>query len=341
VRADGTILLQDELIGAIPVAGKTSPEASETVTARVAEYVKDPTILLAINQFKVMVVGEVGSPGQYDITSGARLMDAIQRAGGVKDEPMNLPRVYVTKASGQQTRYDLRNFKERADASQNPIIEPGDRVAVGKPISTGTKAAEYKVTGAFAKPGTFSLIPDEPTRVSDAIRLAGRWSDDGNPRGAKLIRKDGTSLRIDLTLIDLDLSLPGNVQLQDGDELFVPRNSVSVNVLGGVKTPGEYHVAPGTTLLEVISKAGGTSESAVLENCTVVRCQPEPMRIAANLQRLMRDGDITQNPVLQDRDVVFVPAKATAEKSESLLSIKGLTSLMSGVMSAVWMFRYF
>ena len=342
VRPDGAILLQDEMVGLIPVAGKTSSEASEVITSSISEYVKEPTVLVVINQFKVMVVGEVGAPGQYDMTSGARLMDAIQRAGGVKDELTNLPRVYVTKASGEQTRYDLRSFKERADASQNPVLEPGDRVAVGRPVSPSPskKTAEYKVTGAFAKPGTYTLLPDEPTRVSDAVRQAGRWTDDGNPRGAKLTRKDGTSLLVDLTQIDLDLEAPGNVELKDGDELFVPRNSVSVNVLGGVKTPGEYHVAPGTTLLEVISKAGGTSDNALLENCAVVRCQPQPIRIAANLQRLMRDGDITQNPVLVDRDVVFVPARDTSATKGSVNPLRSVSSFASMLLPVFYLLRF-
>jgi polysaccharide export outer membrane protein len=340
VRPDGNILLQDEMIGPIAVAGKTSREAAEIVTSRVSQYVKDPKVMLTITQFKIMVVGEVKAPGQYDLTSGARLMDALQRAGGVKDDDMDLPRVYVTNASGQQTRYNLRNFRERADASQNPILEPGDRVAVGRPVPTSSKADEFKVTGAVAKPGTFSLIPDEPTRVSDAIRQAGRWTDDGNPRAAKLTRKDGTSLLADLTQIDLDLESPENVELRDGDELFVPRNSLSVSVLGGVKTPGEYHVSPGTTVLEVISKAGGTTDSAILERCVVVRCQPQPTRIGANLKQLTENGDVTQNPVLQDRDVVFVPAKASGGSSRSPFTLGSVASFAGSLTSILWLFRY-
>jgi protein involved in polysaccharide export with SLBB domain len=196
------------------------------------------------------------------------------------------------------------------------------------------------VTGAVAKPGTFSLIPDEPTRVSDAIRQAGRWTEDGNPRTAKLTRKDGTALLADLTRIDLDLESPDNVELREGDELFVPRNSITVSVLGGVKTPAEYHIAPGTTVLEVISKAGGTTDSAILERCVVVRCQPQPARIAANLKRLTEEGDITQNPVLQDRDVVFVPAKASGGRSGSPFTLGSVASFAGSLGTILWLFRY-
>ena len=340
VRPDGTILLQDEFVGPLPVGGCTPKEASELLTRRIGEYVKEPTILLAVSQFKVMVVGEVNAPGQYDLQAGSRLMDAIQRAGGVKDEDSNLSRVYVTSASGADVRYNLRDFKQRGDAQQNPVLEPGDRVAVGKSIAGG-RSIEYKVTGAVAKPGSYPLGVDDPVRVSDAVRQVGRWTADADPRAAKLTRKDGTAVAVDLTQVDVDLGSPGNLVLQDGDELFVPRNSVEVSVLGGVKSPGQYQVAPNTTVLQAIAKAGGWSDTAILEGCAVVRCQPSPSRIPANLQRMLKEGDITQNPVLQDRDVVVVPSRAPASEKSSKNPLTAITSLASGLMSTLWMFRYF
>jgi protein involved in polysaccharide export with SLBB domain len=189
------------------------------------------------------------------------------------------------------------------------MVDPGDRVSVGK--LPGTKPVQYKVSGAVAKPDSFDLDESEEPRVSDAIKEAGRWTEDANPRKAQLIHKDGTKTTIDLTRIESDLHGDENALLRDGDEVFVPRNSVTVNVLGGVKKPGPYKVAPGTTLLEVISAAGGLEDSAVLKDCAVVRNNPTPMRIAANLERLTKQGDMTQNPVLEDRDVVFLPVRST------------------------------
>ena len=307
VQSDGTILFRDDMVGPVPVGGCTVKEAASKLTSQIGEYIKDPTIVLSIGQFRVMVLGEVQRPGPIDVPPGTRLMDVIDRAGGPKDAKKDLARVYVTKVSGQELRFSLKDFKDKGDTTQNPMMDPGDRVSVGK--LPGTKPVQYKVSGAVAKPGSFDLDGSEEPRVFDAIKEAGRWTEDANPRKAQLIHKDGTKVTVDLSRLESDLRGDENTLLRDGDEVFVPRNSVTVNVLGGVKKPGPYKVAPGTTLLEVISTAGGLEESAVLKECAIVRNDPTPMRIAANLERLTKQGDMTQNPVLEDRDVVFLPVK--------------------------------
>ncbi len=309
VQSDGTILFHDDMVGSVPIGSCTSKEASAKLTSRISEYIKDPTIVLSISQFRVMVMGEVQRPGATDVPAGTRLMDVVDRAGGPKDAKKDLARVYVTKVSGEELKYSLKDFKEKGDTSQNPIINPGDSVSVEK--LPGTKSVQYKVSGAVAKPGQFDLDETDQPRVFDGIREAGRWTDDGNPRKAQLIHKDGTKATIDLTRIETDLRSDENALLHDGDEIFVPRNSVTVNILGGVKKPGPYKVAPGTTLLEAVSMAGGLENGAILKECSVVRCDPKPARIPADLERLTKQGDMTQNPVLEDRDVIFLPVKPT------------------------------
>jgi len=338
VRPDGTILFSDDMVGPVPVGGMTTKEATETVASRIGEYVKDPTVVLAVSRFRIMVVGNVRRPGQYDLNEGARLMDAVNAAGGVEDEKRDLGRIYLTKASGEEHRYDLEAFKEKADATQNVLVEPGDKIAVGRAVSPSRREGEFKLTGAFAKPGTYRLDEDEDTRISDAVERGGRWTTEGNPRAAKLIRADGTQCPIDLTLLDGDPRGAENLVLRDGDELFVPRNTTEVNVLGAVAKPGEYFVAPGTTLLEAIATAGGLKETAILESCAVVRSDP-PVRVPANLKRLLQQGDVTQNPVLENRDVVFVPERPPSTGTGS--KTNWFQTMTDNAWRYIWLFRYF
>ena len=334
VRADGTILLPDDMVGPVAVGGCTEKEATNLLTARIGEYVKDPSLILTISRFKVAVVGQVKAPGQYDVSSGNRLTDAVDRAGGAKDPTRDLTRVYVQKVSGEERQYSLRDFRELGDSEQNPLLEPGDRVSVGKPLAG--ERGEYKVSGAVAKPGSFPLDDRDQLRVSDAVREAGRWTEDGNPRKARLVRKDGTRLTLDLTGVDMDPGSDENVVLKDGDELFVPRNALVVNVLGGVKKPGQFHVAAGTTVMEVIALAGGLEENAILSGCAIVRNEPKPTRIAVDLERLVKQGDLTHNPVVEDRDIVFVPAKPTAKGGKTALEAVTDTALRFW-----WVLRWF
>jgi len=309
VRPEGTILVQNEMLGSVAVAGSTVADAGKLLTSRIGEYVKDPTVILSIARFRVTVVGLVREPGQYEVASGARLSEVVEKAGGATDESRDLNRVYVTKASGSELQFDLRAFKQQGDQSQNPLLEPGDRVSVGKPV-TG-RSEEFRVTGAVTKPGAYPL-GGGVTRISDAVSSAGRWTADANPRAARLIRKDGTTVVVDITQLDSHSGSEQDLELRDGDELLVPRNTAMVNVLGGVRKPGQYYVAPGTSLLEVITTAGGLEEGAILSQCAVIRGQPQAKRIPVDLERLMKQGDMSQNPQVQDRDVVFVPVRAPA-----------------------------
>lgn len=334
VSPDGKVLFRDDMLGEVAVSGHTLSEVRQVLTRRIGEFIRDPTVLLELVRFRVMVSGEVNSPGECDVAAGTRLADVLARAGGIKDTERNNDRIYLTKVSGQQSRLDLTAYREKGDVSQNPIIEPGDRIAVGSP--SGAKAGEYKVAGAFRRPDRYRLKDDEPTRITDAVEQAGRWSDEANPRAAQLIRKDATKLTVDLARLTLDASSAENVTLQDGDELYVPYNVTEVNVLGGVRKEGQYRVEAGTTLLEVLTKAGGLQEGALLKQCAIVRTEPQPASIPIDLAQLIKKGDLTQNPVLQHRDVVYVGMKPPATKKSG----STLQTVTSSIFQALWALRW-
>lgn len=82
---------------------------------------------------RVFVLGFVARPGAYEIAEGARLHEAISLAGG-PDRRAALESVGVIRQEAQvrggvQT-FDLLRFLRRADASQNPVLQPGDVVFV-------------------------------------------------------------------------------------------------------------------------------------------------------------------------------------------------------------------
>jgi len=333
VRADGTILFRDEMLGAVTVGGSTVHDAQAELASRIGEYVKEPTISLAVTRFKVMVIGEVREPGQYELATGTSLSEAIVAAGGAKNEARDLANVYLSRGGGAEVLYDLQAFKERGDASQNPLVHPGDRICVGR--QAGVECGSCRVSGAITNAGSYQLGSSEK-RVGDLIEEAGRWDESANPSGARLLRADGSEIQVDLTRLDEDPRSSANVVLKDGDELFVPRNGTEVHVLGGVFKPGRLMVVSGTTLLEAISAAGGLSDGAVLGSCAVIRTEPEPERISVDLQRLIKHGDMSQNPTLRDRDVVFVPVQGARGSSKATLQ-----SVTDTVFKYVWMFRYF
>ena len=80
--------------------------------------------------------------------------------------------------------------------------------------------------------------------------------------------------------------------------------SKTVQVLGAVKSPGTYRLSGTTQVLDVLSLAGGMSESGG-KNLLLVRPLVDPLTL--DVHRLLVEGDTTQNVEVKGGDVVFVP----------------------------------
>lgn len=85
------------------------------------------------------------------------------------------------------------------------------------------------------------------------------------------------------------------------------------SILGMVVKPGVYEINQRTTLLELISMAGGLTEEAsdraVLQREATRDAEGKSLEVAIDLVRLVEQGDTTQNMAILDGDKVFV-AKA-------------------------------
>jgi protein involved in polysaccharide export with SLBB domain len=92
-------------------------------------------------------------------------------------------------------------------------------------------------------------------------------------------------------------------------------NSKTVTLLGAIAYrntkgtgPGEYKLSGKTTLLELITSAGGTQEGADLGSIKIRRKSGES--ISVNLFEAIHQGDPGKDFVLDDKDVVFISTLA-------------------------------
>jgi polysaccharide export outer membrane protein len=100
---------------------------------------------------------------------------------------------------------------------------------------------------------------------------------------------------------------------------------VRVSVLGEVRSPGLYPVDPGTTLIQLLTIAGGPSDRAKLSNAYVVR---ENQRFPVDLESAMA-GSATGRVVLYSNDVLVVPRKTGLTRENIAFVLSGVTALLS------------
>ena len=86
-------------------------------------------------------------------------------------------------------------------------------------------------------------------------------------------------------------SLAQNIELRDGDTIFVPR-AETVYVFGQVKNPGGYAVQKDTTVLQALSLAGGVTENGAMNRVRIVRIVAGGKKeIKVKLTDIVKPGD--------------------------------------------------
>jgi polysaccharide export outer membrane protein len=118
--------------------------------------------------------------------------------------------------------------------------------------------------------------------------------------------------------------------------------SQQVWVLGRVNSPGVYTLGGPTSLLDVVSEAGGLgvntpaggmySEVADLPRSFLVR---DGHMIPVDFQRLLRDGDLSQNVYLQPGDFVYVPSLHSAQVHVLGAVLQPRSERMTGALTLV------
>lgn len=106
--------------------------------------------------------------------------------------------------------------------------------------------------------------------------------------------------------------------------VLVNARTVTLAVTGEVRRPGTYPVDSPTqipTVTQLIQLAGGASQSADLSNVIVRRPQlnGSVQNIPVDLLRLLREGDLSQNLELRDKDTVVIQATTEIDRRNSLL----------------------
>ena len=133
VRPDGMIALP--LVGEVQAAGLKPDQLRQELNAKFASFVTAPTISVVVNEInsmKVFIVGEVRSPGSYDIIQPTRLMQALAMAGGLS-EYADKKDVVVLRQEGSSEKRMIVNVKGVTTGKQladNILLQPGDTVIV-------------------------------------------------------------------------------------------------------------------------------------------------------------------------------------------------------------------
>jgi len=208
VDADGSLTFP--LLGRVKAAGLTLRHLEDELKKRLADgYIRNPQVSAAVETFRsqrIFVMGEVRSPGAYQLSGEMSVIEAIARAGSTTpqaaDEAMIVrPKegkttgpVLPTDTDSTVIRINLREIQEGA-LSKNVQLRDGDTLVV-------QKARSVYVFGQVKAPGAYAI--DKDTTVLQALSLAGGVTDRGSTGRIKIVRAvDGKKKEIKVKLTDI------------------------------------------------------------------------------------------------------------------------------------------
>ena len=198
-----------------------------------------------------------------------------------------------------------------------------------------TRPIMLAVTGEVNRPGSYSISPSDtdglPT-VTQAIQLAGGITQSANIRSIQVQRTLSTGqeppsvISVDLWKLLQEADLQQDIALQDGDRLIVPEasildldeateiasatfspESVNVNVVGEVGSPGAVQVPPNTPLNQAILAAGGFTGRSRRGRVDLVRLNPNGTVTKREIDvDLSENANDENNPLLRPNDTVIV-----------------------------------
>lgn len=131
VRPDGMISLP--LVGELSVAELKPATVRERLVVLYREFVAEPTvsvIVIEVNSRAVFLLGEVQSPGSYDLIKPTRLVQALAMAGGFTEFAKSKKVVILRQGRDQPIKVNVEAIVKGKRPQDNLLLEPGDTIIV-------------------------------------------------------------------------------------------------------------------------------------------------------------------------------------------------------------------
>jgi polysaccharide biosynthesis/export protein len=143
VRPDGKISLP--LLNDVHAAGLTPTELRDALSKALAPFMavaEVSVIVREVHSFKVAVIGEVRTPGRYELKSLATVLDVLAMAGGLSDYADRENIVILRRDAGttKQISFDYTKLTARngsatrnganGNGQENVSVRPGDIILV-------------------------------------------------------------------------------------------------------------------------------------------------------------------------------------------------------------------
>jgi protein involved in polysaccharide export with SLBB domain len=309
VESDGYITIQD--YGRFYVRGLTFEAVRKSIIQKLRTFInlQNSDVAISLNHSRtitVNIVGEVRSPGTYQIPAINSVFNALNAAKGVSES--GSVRAIEVRRNGKTIKtFDTYDFLLGGKTEQEFYLQEGDFIYV--PFS-------YKiitVEGEIRRPMKYELLPNEGT--NSLLYFSGGLLPTAYTKIAQLKRYKTNKVEVyDLNLDEI-LSSGNDYDLMNLDKIVIStipddfQNFVSIK--GSVRVPGKYELRDGMRVSDVVKLADGIHFNTYIERGYILRTLDDLTTVikSFNLKDIILNENSAENLLLQKMDVVEIFSK--------------------------------
>ncbi|GAA4311456.1 SLBB domain-containing protein [Compostibacter hankyongensis] len=179
---------------------------------------------------------------------------------------INIPYVGIIYVNGLTMEEATERIRSRLATIYSGIRNGNTKLKV----SLGQiRSIQVTLTGEINRPGTYTL-PSLAT-VFNALYASGGPANNGSFRTIEVIRDNKVLEKLDVYDFLMKGDQSKNVRLQDQDVIRVPVYQKQVSIEGQVKRPGIYELLSGESLSDLLTYAGGFTDTAYRARIRAIR----------------------------------------------------------------------
>lgn len=330
IRPDGSLMLPEELGGAVSVGGMTLEQATQAISQHLAPILRRPLVTLSLTQtrpLKVAIAGEVKRPGVYTFEELVTLTEALTQAGGVT--PMaDVRQVQIQRRSPQgqvplPLQANLWDLITQGALAQDLSLQDGDtiviptvttlnpqesqRVTEANFASQRDETIQVAVLGQVQRPGSHTLSGETQT-VSAAIAAAGGITQQANVRAVEVRRPTSQGepqvITLDFWKLLQEGDLSQDLPLQSGDAVMIRQATLTGEAYGVVASST---LSPSTIPVNLVGEVKQPGTLSISPNTPLSQAilaaggfSDSASRGSVQLVRVNPDGTVSQRTLTID-----------------------------------------
>lgn len=135
VRPDGGITFP--LVGDVDASGQSVVQLQQRIATKLKTYIPEPVVSVTVQEVvgnKVFVLGQVKNPGEYVLTGGTNVLQALSMAGGLtafaNTNKIKVIRKDSSTGNEDVIPFDYRKIMRGQGLEKNIHLQSGDTIIV-------------------------------------------------------------------------------------------------------------------------------------------------------------------------------------------------------------------